>query len=119
MKLPLREPEQAALSTELARWDGYVSSSLLVVEAIRACARYGDRYELDAREFLEGVAMLPLDEDALDQAVMLRPARLRSLDALHLATALAVRDEIGVFVTYDQQLARAARDQDMAVASPS
>ncbi len=37
---------------------------------------------------------------------------LRSLDALHLATALSVRDEIGVFVTYDQRLAEAAADSE-------
>jgi predicted nucleic acid-binding protein len=58
---------------------------LLAVEAIRACARYGDRYERDARRFLESVAMVPLDDDVLDQAVALPPAGLRSLDALHLA----------------------------------
>lgn len=119
MKLPLGEPETAALTSELGRWDGYVSSSLLAVEAIRACARYGERYEREAREFLDSVAMLPLDDDVLDAAVALRPAQLRSLDALHLATALVVREEIGGFLTYDRQLAQAASDHGLAVASPS
>lgn len=119
MKLPLREPELATLTEELAKWDGYVSSALLAVEAIRACARYGDRYERDARDFLESVAMLPLDDGVLDQAAALRPVRLRTLDALHLATALVVRDELGVFVTYDRQLAAMAADQGLVVASPS
>lgn len=108
-----------ALSDELGRWDGYVSSALLAVEAIRACARYGDRYEREARDFLESVAMLPLDDEVLDVAVELSPAQLRSLDALHLATALVVRDEIGVFVTYDRQLADAASAHGLAVGSPS
>jgi uncharacterized protein len=119
VKLPLREPEVAALSEELARWDGYVSSALLGVEAIRACARYGDRYEVEARGFLESVALLPLDEDVLDGATALNPAELRSLDALHLATALVVRDMIGVFVTYDRLLGEAASDQGLTVVSPS
>lgn len=119
VKLPLREPELVPLAEELARWDGHVSSCLLAVEAIRACARYGDRYERDARRFLESIALLPLDDDVLDESVALRPAQLRSLDALHLATALVVRDEIAVFVTYDQQLAKAAVAQGLAVVSPS
>lgn len=119
MKLPLREPELLPLAEELARWDGHVSSYLLAVEAIRACARYGDRYERDARRFLESVAMVPLDDDVLDEAAVLGPDGLRSLDALHLATAMVIRDEIAVFVTYDQRLAEAATAQGFAVVSPA
>jgi predicted nucleic acid-binding protein len=118
VKVPLGEPEEGALLGELTRWDGHVSSVLLAVEAIRACARYGDGYALDAREFLESVALLPLDEAVLDQAAALGPVRLRSLDALHLATALTVSDEIGVFITYDQHLADAASAHGLCVASP-
>jgi len=104
---------------ELADWDGYVSSALLAVEAIRACSRYGRDYAADARSFLEGLALLPLDDAVLDKATTLAPAGLRSLDALHLATALSVRDEIGVFVTYDQRLADAAGDRGLNVARPA
>jgi predicted nucleic acid-binding protein len=115
VKLPLREAEVDALLGELADWDGYVSSALLAVEAIRACARYGKRYADDATLFLEGLALLPLDEAVLAEAASLRPVGLRSLDALHLATALSVRDEIGGFVTYDQRLADAAGEQGLNV----
>lgn len=104
--------------TELAEWDGYVSSALLAVEAIRACARYGEEYATNARSWLEGVALLPLDEAVLDQAISLGPAGLRSLDALHLATALSIRDELGVIVSYDQRLAEAAEAMDLKVARP-
>ena len=103
---------------ELAEWDGYVSSALLAVEAIRACARYGRDHASEARSFLEGLALLPLDAAVLDEAASLNPAGLRSLDALHLATALSVRDEIGVFLTYDQRLADAAADRDLNVVRP-
>lgn len=44
--------------------------------------------------------------------------RLRSLDALHLATALSVRDDVGIFVTYDERLAEAADDLGLRVAQP-
>jgi predicted nucleic acid-binding protein len=119
VKLPLREPEFEALSAELAQWDGYVSGTLLAVEAIRACARYGEQYEREARDFLEGVSMLPLDIGVLDRAIALDPAQLRTLDALHLATALVVEAEIGVFVTYDQRLAETAATRGLTVISPS
>jgi uncharacterized protein len=119
VKLPLEEPEHEVLRVELAEWDGYTSASLLGVEAIRACARYGGRYAEDARAWLRGIALLPLDDAILNEATQLLPVGLRSLDAIHLATALSVRDEIGVFVTYDQRLAEAANDRNLNVARPS
>ena len=48
----------------------------------------------------------------------LSPVGLRSLDAVHLATALSVREEIGVFLTYDKRLADAATDLGLNVAKP-
>lgn len=50
MKLVLREPQEAALRAEMSEWDGYVSSALLAVEAIRACSRHKRGYAQDARE---------------------------------------------------------------------
>ena len=96
-----------------------MSSALLAVEAIRACARYGDRYADDARAWLVGVALLPLDDAVLDIARSLPPAGLRSLDALHLATALGIRDEVGVFVTYDERLGAAVEDHGLDVTEPA
>ncbi len=119
MKLPLQEPEHQALREELAEWEGYASSALLGVEAIRACARYGAAYARDARAWLEGVALLPLDDAVLDAATSLMPIGLRSLDALHLATALSVREELGALVTYDERLGEAATDHGLNVVQPS
>lgn len=118
VKLPLEEAGHGSLRSELSRWDGYVSSMLLGVEAIRACARYGRGYAEDARAWLEGMALLPLDDTVLDVATALSPAGVRTLDALHLATALTVRDEIGAFFTYDQRLAEAAADHGFRVCHP-
>jgi predicted nucleic acid-binding protein len=118
VKLPLQEAGHDALLMELAEWDGYVSSALLGVESIRACARYGKAYAEDARAWLGDVALLPLDDALLEEATSLRPTGLRSLDALHLATALSIRDEIGALVTYDQRLADAARAAGFNVAQP-
>jgi predicted nucleic acid-binding protein len=118
VKLPLQEVELDALLAELSEWDGYVSSALLAVEGIRACARYGPGHAVQARSFLEGLALLPLDDAVLDEATVIDPVGLRSLDALHLATALSVRDEIGAFITYDQRLADAAGQQGLNVVRP-
>lgn len=118
VKLPLEEAGHDGLRSELSRWDGFVSSMLLGVEAIRACARYDSDRAKDARAWLEGVALLPLDDRILDVATSMLPAGMRTLDALHLATALTVRDEIGGFFTYDQRLARAAEDHGFRVLNP-
>jgi predicted nucleic acid-binding protein len=119
VKLPLQEAQHHALLVELAAWDGYVSSALLGVEAVRACARYGERYAEEARSWLADVALLPLNDVLLDQATALRPAGLRSLDAIHLATALSIREEIGAFLTYDERLAAAASTHDLHVVQPA
>jgi uncharacterized protein len=118
VKLPLREPGEDALRGELAEYEGYVSSALLGVEAIRACARYGERYATQARGWLLDVALLPLDDSLLDQASALEPAGLRSLDAIHLATALSVKAEIGAFFTFDQRLGEAAANHGFSVVHP-
>jgi predicted nucleic acid-binding protein len=118
VKLPLREPELGALLHALAEWEGYISSALLGVEVIRACGRYGNRYSADARSFLGDVALVPMDDPILAEAASAEPTLLGSLDALHLATALSVREEIGAFVTYDHSLAEAAEARGMAVLSP-
>lgn len=115
----LRESGEAALLAELAGWNGYVSSTLLAVESIRACARRSVDDALEARRWLEAVSLLPLDDLILDIASELGPTSLRSLDALHLATALSIRDEIGLFVTYDERLADAADDQGLPVGQPA
>jgi uncharacterized protein len=118
VKLPLEEEGHVALREELARWDGYVSSTLLAVESVRACARYGPERAADAREWLLGVALFPLDDTVMSTATALDPAPLRSLDALHLATALTIRDDVGAFVVYDERLAEAAASHGLPVVAP-
>ena len=52
-------------------------------------------------------------------AAALEPAELRTLDAIHLATALAVREDLAGLVTYDRRLAAAAERLDLEVFAPS
>jgi predicted nucleic acid-binding protein len=100
---------------ELERWAGYVSSALIGVEAIRACARYGVEYARAARSGLEGLALLPVDDEVLDRAARLEPWTLRPPDAIHLATALTVKDDIGVVLSFDERFCEAARAVDLPV----
>lgn len=118
MKLVLREPQEDALRAEMSMWDGYVSSALLGVEAVRACSRHRSTYAEQARTWLHDVALLPLDDALLDTATSLDPPKLRSLDAIHLATALSIRDDVGALFTYGERLAAAAKDAGFAVTQP-
>jgi len=115
VKLPLEEAGHQELRAEFSRWDGYVSSMLLGTEAIRACARYGADHARDARTWLESVSLLPLDDSVLDAATSLLPPGLRTLDALHLATALSVEDELGAFFTFDRRMREAAEEHGLPV----
>jgi predicted nucleic acid-binding protein len=92
---------------------------LLSVEAVRACARYGPPFAQAARAALDAVALVPLDAPVLETAAGLEPHELRTLDALHLATALSLVDDIGVVLAYDERLAGAARDAGLVVRSPT
>jgi len=71
-----------------------------------------------AREVLEGVALVPLDDAILRGAGDLSPAGLRTLDAIHLATALSLAEDVTTLVTYDERLAEAAAAAGIAVTAP-
>jgi len=63
--------------------------------------------------------MLDADPPLLRQAGVLDPIGMRALDAIHLATALSVVQELGALITYDVRLASAARAKGLEVLSPS
>ncbi len=117
VKLVRVERETAALRADLGD-EELVSSALLRVEAQRAAARLGPAALDAARLLLERATLLPLDDAVLERAATLEPPVLRSLDALHLATALSVGAEHLTLHTYDDLLARAAAAHGFAVRSP-
>ncbi len=115
----LDEPGGDAIRRELQRFDRRVASRLLGVE-LRRVGRREDALE-DAEQLLENVVLLPIDERVLTAAEAVPPRTVGTLDAIHLATALrlAEADELDVLMTYDKQLAKAAREHGLAVVSPS
>ena len=95
-----------------------VSSELLQVEVHRTLIRLGAAEQLHAitDELLASITALPLAR-VLASASRLPNPSLRSLDALHLATALSIKSTR--FVTYDERLAAAATEAGLAVVGPS
>jgi uncharacterized protein len=119
VKLCWPEPESAALRRYLRRWPLRVSSTFIRTEALRAAGRQPVPRLAGARRQLRGLVMIDVDRALLDQAGVLPPPETRSLDAVHLATALALGPDLGVVVTYDQRMAHAALAQGLDVAAPS
>lgn len=119
VKLVVAEIESAPLQRFLVRWPERCSAGLLRTEAVRALRRAGyDARVGAARRLLRAMRLIRLDEPLLDRAGELDPHELRSLDAVHLAAALAIGSDLGVVVTYDERLAGAARDRGLPVESP-
>lgn len=118
-KLVTVDVETAALRDWLSEADrDPVSSDLVRTELIRATRRLDDLATPTARAVLEIVGLLPVSGATFEAAALLSPPDLRLLDALHLATALALGDDLQGFVTYDEQLARAAASNGLAVVAP-
>ncbi len=119
LKLVRSEPESSALRAEIASGDALVSSALLLVEGRRAAARYGPLALARARTALTTITLLPVDDATLEDAADLQPTELRSLDALHLASAIGLGAELGRFYCYDQRLAAAAATHGVDVRQPA
>jgi len=107
VKLVAREPETPELVEAVRADPAVVSSALAWTEVIRAVRRARGRVAR-ARDVLEGIALVPIDDGILRGAADLAPVALRTLDAIHVATALSLRGDLASLVTYDDRLAAAA-----------
>lgn len=117
-KLLTDEAESAAMSQyldERALDDSVVASVLLETELRRFGIRLG-LSQSAVSDVLDRVSLVEPDRALFTQAGLLPDPLLRSLDALHLATAL--RAEASAVVTYDRRLQDAARAVGLAVAAP-
>lgn len=117
VKLVLAERESLALRACIGDQD-WASSALLRTELPRALVRVDPAVVPRAIDVLARVSLLVIDTQVLDTAARLAPPTLRSLDAIHLASALELRDELTAFVAYDDRLLAAASALGMPVASP-
>ncbi len=116
-KLVTREPGTTELVEAIRADPEVVSSALARTEVVRAVRRSGGR-AARAETVLERIALVHIDEQILRSASHLAPTGLRTLDAIHLATALSLADDIDALVTYDTRLAHAAVGAELEVRSP-
>jgi hypothetical protein len=121
VKLAHAEPGSAALRGWLderaeAPW---ISSVLTEIESFRALARCAPEAVSRLPAVLDQIDLIDLDQRIRMLARTAMPATVRSLDAIHLGTALHVRSELTSFVTYDKRLLDAAQAAGMPVDSPA
>ncbi|MEV0282746.1 type II toxin-antitoxin system VapC family toxin [Kribbella sp. NPDC050820] len=121
VKLVHAEAESQALRDWLDQRaeTGWTSSVLAEVESSRALARYAPAAVVRLHPVLDLIDLLELDAGIRILAQTVKPATVRSLDAIHLATALRVRAQLTSFITYDKRLADAARVAGLPVDMPA
>lgn len=114
----LAEPDAAAIRAVLGRHDAWWSSALLIVELRRLAAK--EALADISEALLADGALHPLDRAVIDLASRVPPAEVRSLDAIHLQTAVTLRDAgtISAVITYDAQLRRGCEHHAVTVDAP-
>ena len=119
VKLVVAEPETASLERDLAARAGLFCSRLGAAEVLRAARRRSNRRVIQQTDdVLDALVLMDVTAAILTRAAGLAPDDLRTLDAIHLATALSVGIADLDFLTYDDRLARAARAHGLDVFEP-
>ena len=119
VKLVVAEPESNVLRRYLSRRQPLVSSALARTEVARALLPSGPEALARGEDALRRMQLLRVNDRVLSEAGRMEPAELRSLDAIHLASASELGPSVTRIVTYDERMAEAARAIGWSVASPS
>jgi uncharacterized protein len=119
VKLFKAEPETAAFHRALHDWPVQAASELIRVESICTARRLEDDAMLQrARAILERIELVPLSPEIIELATGAFTPALRAMDAIHLATALTMRDDLGAVFVYDSDLHAAAQAEGLNVIAP-
>jgi hypothetical protein len=118
VKLVLEEDESEALAAFFAAADTALITSRVGMVELRQVGRRGGAGSDRADAVSAALTAIEVDDAVERLAVGLDPS-LRTLDAIHLATALAVGDGLDGFVCYDARLAAAARAVGLPVVAPA
>lgn len=116
VKALIEEPQSAAILQLFADGAEFVASRLLAVELHAVADRRSLSHE-STDDLLSHISLVSVDDETMNHAIRLHSG-LRSLDALHLATAIRLRDMITSVLTYDHDLAEAARAHGLTVTAP-
>jgi uncharacterized protein len=119
VKLFKAERETEAFRAALANWPVQVASELIRVEAIRTARRLGGQDIVRrARAALERINLIPPSPEIIELATKACTPALRAMDAIHLATALTMRDDLGAMFVDDNDLHAAAQAHDLNAIAP-
>lgn len=120
VKLFKAEPETEAFRIALADWPVQVASELIRVEAICTARRLGDQDTLRrADAALARITLVPLNPEIIELATDAHAPPLRAMNAIHLATALTMREDLGALFVYDNDLLAAAEARGLNPVAPS
>jgi uncharacterized protein len=118
VKLAVQEPESAALRRYLRRRRPLVSSALARTEVLRALVLEGADGLARGRAVLGTIDLVRVNDRVLDAAGVLLPSDVRSLDAIHLATAQQLGSDLALLVSYDDRMLATARHLGIRTAAP-
>jgi predicted nucleic acid-binding protein len=119
VKLAVREPESLALRRYLRRRRPLVASALARTEVARALLPLGPEAVQRGHDVLARVDLVRINDRVLEAAGAMLPAEVRSLDAIHLATAQQLGIDLARIVTYDDRTAATANQLRLPVARPA
>jgi predicted nucleic acid-binding protein len=119
LRLVVRQPESAALRLFVRRRRPLISSVVVRIDVGRALLPFGPRAFDRGNDVLTRVDLVRLNDRIANIARTLPPTDLRPLDAIHLATALELGEQLDQIVTYDDRTATGARDLGLSVVAPT
>jgi len=119
-KLVLHETEGPALKSYLGENElTMVSSELTEVELVRVVARVDAGLVRLARNLLDSLFLLPITSSVRRAAGELFPGKIKSLNAIHLTTALEIKDDLAGLLTYDNRMADLANEAGLETPRPA
>jgi hypothetical protein len=119
VKTVVAEPESARLRRFLRGYEIHASSALSRAEALRAVRGAEPAAVPRVREAMNRLVLLEVSDSVLEAAGLLEPVTLRTLDAIHLASALTLAGELAAVITYDRRMAEAAAAVGLPLAAPA
>ncbi|MGH2556837.1 MAG: type II toxin-antitoxin system VapC family toxin [Actinomycetota bacterium] len=119
VKLVVPEPETRALREHLRSWPERVSSVIARVEVVRAARRVGLSAARRAEAVVARLGLVELDDEVIQRASRLKPPEVRTPDAIHLATALSLGDDLGAVCVYDARVSSVAGTLGLTTLAPA
>ena len=119
VKLVVAEPESDALRRYLRRRKVYVSSALARAEVARALLTFGPAATQRGETVLARIDLVRVSDTVLRAAGALLPEDVRTLDAIHLATAQQLGPDLARLITYDTRMETAAKTLGIKVEAPA